>query len=149
MPLHTLTYFQVCNHICCATNLCTIHQPKHTTTKLVDSTFVLQAPGYTRLILGLFSSWRAPQACRYKDGTGSLTDYSHVWILPSYYDPSWWKLSEEDFETLPSDEKCSNEEMEDILTSVLFVGSLNYHFGSRYPEQGTSLDVVCISALHC
>ncbi len=91
------------------------------------------------------------QASKYKDGTGSLTDYSHVWILPSYYNPNWWEVSEEELKTLPPNEQCSNDDMKDALTSALFVGLFNYMylFGSQrqHTEHVMKLDVVCEAVL--
>ncbi len=65
------------------------------------------------------------QASRYVPG--SLTDSSHVWILPSYYDPYWWNLPEEEIQQLPPKERCSNDEMIGILNSILFVDSFNHN----------------------
>ena len=46
-----------------------------------------------------------------------LTTPDHVWILPSYFDPDWWRNS---------DTNCTNEEMKDALESVIFVGPVKY-----------------------
>ena len=50
-----------------------------------------------------------------------------MWILPSYYNPYWWKLSESEIQGLPLCDRCSNKEMEAILSTTLFVDSLNYN----------------------
>ena len=46
-----------------------------------------------------------------------LTTPDHVWILPSYFDPNWWKNS---------DANCTNEEMKNILESVIIIGPVKY-----------------------
>ena len=55
-----------------------------------------------------------------------LTTSGNVWILPSYYNPNWWKLKEEEIEELPENEKCSNNDMVDIINSVLFIQPVKY-----------------------
>ena len=46
-----------------------------------------------------------------------LVSAEHAWVLPSYYDPNWWRS------TLNSTD-CSNEEMKYILESVIFVDTI-------------------------
>ena len=55
-----------------------------------------------------------------------LVSENHAWILPSYYNPNWWRLpsSESVFDTQTGN--CSNEEMEDILESTIFIRSAKY-----------------------
>ena len=77
------------------------------------------------------------QASRYP--YGNLTDANHVWILPSYYNPNWWNITESELGKRPMKWQCSNQEMEDILESVLFVGAFNY----RLAEPTTSGLVCC------
>ena len=49
-----------------------------------------------------------------------------MWILPSYYDPGWWQLEVAELALLPDGEKCSNQEMEGILESTLFLGVVKF-----------------------
>ena len=51
-----------------------------------------------------------------------LMTSSHAWVLPAYYNPNWWRIaeSESDFGD------CSNEDMEAILESVLFIKNVKY-----------------------
>ena len=46
-----------------------------------------------------------------------LTTSEHVWILPSYEQPDWWKL--DDDKAMSSN--CSNEQMIEILNSAIFI----------------------------
>ncbi len=50
-----------------------------------------------------------------------LTTSENVWILPTYYDPKWWVLDEEELSRLPLEERCSNAELINILNSAVFV----------------------------
>ena len=52
-----------------------------------------------------------------------LISSSRAWILPSYYNPNWWKIQDE--RSLKDDE-CSNEEMRDILESVIFIDTVKF-----------------------
>ena len=54
-----------------------------------------------------------------------MLDETHAWILPHYQQPSWWEI--ESNETLSSASVCSDEDMRNILRSVLFVDSLKYN----------------------
>ena len=45
-----------------------------------------------------------------------LISPAHAWILPSYYDPDWWRS--------PNNTDCSDEERKDILESVIFVDNV-------------------------
>ena len=54
-----------------------------------------------------------------------LVSKDHAWILPSYYNPNWWRLPSGATRT-SHDGGCSDEDMEDILESVIFVGSVKY-----------------------
>lgn len=51
---------------------------------------------------------------------GELLDDSHVWILPHYRNPYWWKNSNK------YGIRCSNN-VREILRSVLFVDLLKYN----------------------
>ena len=55
-----------------------------------------------------------------------LVSENHAWILPSYYNPNWWRLPSNggDFDTWKG--KCSNEVMEDILESVIFIRNVKF-----------------------
>ncbi len=46
-----------------------------------------------------------------------LISADHAWVLPTYYDPDWWKSPN-------SSAGCSDEEMKDILESVIFVDTI-------------------------
>ena len=71
----------------------------------------------------------SPQANRFNS---SLTDSSHVWLLLDYYNPDWWRLSEEERGRLHlSQGNCTNQEVADILESVLFLDSFNYNIASN------------------
>ena len=61
---------------------------------------------------------------------GGLISNSHAWILPSYYNPNWWKI--EDERPLKDDE-CSNEEMRNILESVIFIDTVKFPPTVRLP----------------
>jgi len=39
-----------------------------------------------------------------------------VWILPSYYNPDWWREE--------GDDNCSEADMINILNSAIFVGPI-------------------------
>ena len=58
----------------------------------------------------------------------SLLDQSHVWILPYRYSDSWW-LTQTDTKFLPTNQNCSNEEMDTIIAGInlVVVDSLNYN----------------------
>ena len=53
----------------------------------------------------------------FKANQMGLTTPDHVWILPSYFDPNWWKNS---------DTNCTDEEMKNILESIIFIGPVKY-----------------------
>ena len=55
------------------------------------------------------------------DSLGLVTS-DHAWILPSYYNPNWWKLVNG---TVPN-YNCSDEEMVRILESVIFIDNVKY-----------------------
>lgn len=59
-----------------------------------------------------------------------LTGPAYVWILPLFYDPDWWRVSEQDISQLRPSQRCSNYEMEEILntTHVLSVGLHHHQF---------------------
>ena len=52
-----------------------------------------------------------------------LVSENHAWILPGYYNLNWWKLQNE---SPVEDGECSNEEMESILESVIFINSVKF-----------------------
>ena len=49
-----------------------------------------------------------------------LVSADHAWILPSYYNPNWWKLPNGTIEK--SD--CTDEDMKGILESVIFINNI-------------------------
>ena len=65
----------------------------------------------------LVSFMHSPQAKNY-----DLTTADHVWILPAYYNPDWWKSP-----PLIRNNDCSDEEMLDILNKlVIFIDGVKY-----------------------
>ena len=46
-----------------------------------------------------------------------LVSPEHAWILPSYYDPNWWRSPPNDTD----DQECPNER---ILESVIFIDAV-------------------------
>ncbi len=50
----------------------------------------------------------------------NLTTSDHVWILPSYYNPDWWKGGDQ------HTGNCTDEDMMDILNSVIFIDPVKY-----------------------
>ena len=55
-----------------------------------------------------------------------LTDSTHAWILPGYYNPNWWKLPREQTTDDLVEIQCSDEDMLEILQSVIFVDSVKF-----------------------
>ena len=53
--------------------------------------------------------------------TGLVSD-THVWVLPRYFNPNWWKTEGE--RTSNDSSECTDKEMEEILDSVIFVDSV-------------------------
>ena len=47
-----------------------------------------------------------------------LISADHAWVLPSYYDPDWWKSPPN------STAECSDEKMREILESVIFIDNI-------------------------
>ena len=58
-----------------------------------------------------------------------LISHDHAWILPSYYNPNWWRIQDE--ESL-KDYGCSDEEMINILESVIFVNTVKFPPSVRF-----------------
>ena len=46
-----------------------------------------------------------------------MTTQFHVWILPGFYDPLWWKPSDDN----RGDSICTDEQMLEAINSTLFV----------------------------
>ena len=46
-----------------------------------------------------------------------LVSPEHAWILPSYYDPNWWRSPPNDID----DQECPDERMRKVLESVIFI----------------------------
>ena len=61
---------------------------------------------------------------------GGLILNSHAWILPSYYNPNWWKIQDE---SSLKDDECSNKEMRNILESVIFIDTVKFPPTVRLP----------------
>ena len=55
-----------------------------------------------------------------------LTSSEHVWILPSYYDPDWWKSYQLAVNNSRTKYKCTDEEMVQVLNSAIFVDAVKY-----------------------
>ena len=51
-------------------------------------------------------------------------DKSHAWILPHYRQPMWWKREVVEPQNIVV---CSDEDMEKILESIIFVDTLKYN----------------------
>ncbi len=56
----------------------------------------------------------------------SLTTPDHVWMLPSYYNPDWWKGGGDSYHSDQQTRTCTDEDMMDILNSVLFIDPVKY-----------------------
>ncbi len=56
----------------------------------------------------------------------NLTTSDHVWILPSYYNPDWWKGGGADYLSNQQTRNCTDEDMMDILNSVIFIDPVKY-----------------------
>ena len=59
----------------------------------------------------------------------AFLDYTHVWLLPHYFSPTWWELDNETLYQLPILHRCDNTEMFNVLNdmNLLFVSSLKYN----------------------
>ena len=77
-----------------------------------------------------------------------LTGPAYVWILPSFYDPRWWEMSEDEIARLHPSQQCSNYEMEEILntTHVFSIGIYNYQYESL--DSGWPQSVNLVRCLH-
>ena len=53
-----------------------------------------------------------------------LVSESHAWILPSYFDPNWWRLEDKLNRSTAAGLECSDDEMMAILESVIFIRSI-------------------------
>ena len=86
------------------------------------------------------------QAHRHKEG--QLTGTAYVWILPSFYDPRWWEMSEDEIARLHPSQQCSNDEMEEILntTHVFSIGIYNYQYESLDSGWSQSVNLVCCTS---
>ena len=47
-----------------------------------------------------------------------LVSPEHAWILPSYYDPNWWRSPPRND---TDDQECPDERMRKVLESVIFI----------------------------
>lgn len=50
----------------------------------------------------------------------NLTTAAHLWILPAYFNPYWWRKPTQD------DMSCTDEEMLSILQSTIFVDPVKF-----------------------
>ena len=55
-----------------------------------------------------------------------LVSENHAWILPAYYNPNWWRLPSNDSMFESQNGNCSNEKMEEILESVIFIKNTKF-----------------------
>ena len=49
-----------------------------------------------------------------------LISKDHAWILPSFYDPNWWKLRK----STEVESGCTDDDMREIMESVIFVDNI-------------------------
>ena len=56
-----------------------------------------------------------------------LVSEKYAWVLPAYYSANWWRLPSNDsmFESAQFG-NCSNEKMEEILESVIFIQNAKF-----------------------
>ena len=82
--------------------------------------------------------------------TVRLTGAAYVWIIPSFYDPHWWQLSDEQISQLPSSQRCSNYEIEEIFnrTHVLSAALYNYQLKSVDDWRNQTVNIVCDTVFH-
>ena len=49
-----------------------------------------------------------------------LVSHDHVWVLPAYYSPNWWRATN----ASASDSNCTVAMMKNILESVIFIDTV-------------------------
>ena len=54
-----------------------------------------------------------------KASKAGLTSSGHVWVLPAYTDPDWWRK-------LQSLSNCTEDELQTALETTLFVAAVKY-----------------------
>ena len=52
-----------------------------------------------------------------------LVSGDHAWVLPSYYNPNWWRISSKNG-SFNYQYNCADEDMQNILESVIFVDGI-------------------------
>ena len=56
------------------------------------------------------------------ESIGLVSD-DHAWVLPSYYNPNWWRMSNKNG-SINYRYNCTDEDMQNILESVIFVDGI-------------------------
>ena len=74
----------------------------------------------------------------------AMTGSAYVWILPQFYDPHWWSLSNNSISKLRPSQRCSNKEIEEILntTHVISVGVHHHRLRGVDPELNQTVPIV-------
>lgn len=72
-----------------------------------------------------------------------MVSEDHAWILPSYYNPNWWRLPSNGSVHDTWKRECSNEVMDDILESVIFIRSV------KFPPMVITRNVYCLIPRSC
>ena len=57
------------------------------------------------------------------ESIGLVSD-DHAWVLPSYYNPNWWRMSNKNGSVNYYQYDCTDEDMQNILESVIFVDGI-------------------------
>lgn len=72
----------------------------------------------------------------------NLVTGDHAWVLPSYYDPNWWRIANKSNST---DYKynCTDEKMQNILESVIFID------GIKLPPVVCNANTIQPKSFHC
>ena len=58
-----------------------------------------------------------------------LVSENHAWVLPAYYSADWWKLpslNDSMAEESAHFGNCSDEKMEEILESIIFIKNTKF-----------------------
>ena len=87
-----------------------------------------------------------------KASQAGLTTSEYAWVLPSYTNPNWWRVSSED--SAQSDDlrlhNCTEEELKLALESTLFVVPTKYPpFSQAIPVSAYLASLVTFSFCHC
>ena len=80
----------------------------------------------------------------------NLTTPDHVWILPSYYNPDWWKGGGDGYHSDQQTRTCTDEDMMDILNSVIFIDPVKYPpmVKANYNDCILTITCTCFRVLH-